>query len=71
LKKRRSSRSRKRRSWRTEIVASGLISEAAKKFLNELAPLERLMPPLDIGDVQSLLAGQESEAARLRRLRGY
>jgi hypothetical protein len=54
---------------RTEIVASGLMSDGAKRFLGELAPLERPMPPIAITDVQALLASEpESPEARRRRL---
>jgi hypothetical protein len=41
----------------TEIVAMGLVSEAARRFLNELAPLERLMPPLDFRSIEETLIG--------------
>jgi hypothetical protein len=47
------------------------MSEASKKFLGDLAPLERLMQPLTITEVESLLVGQESESARRLRLHGY
>lgn len=41
----------------TEVVGMGLVSEAATKFLNELAPLERLMPPLDFQSIEETLIG--------------
>ena len=40
---------------KTEIVASGLVTEAARQFLNDMGTLERLMPPLEIADVEALL----------------
>ena len=42
----------------TEVVALGLVSEAAQRFLHELAPLERLMPPLDFRSVEEILIGK-------------
>jgi hypothetical protein len=42
----------------TEIVSLGLVSEAAQRFLNELAPLERLMPPLDFHSIEDTLIGK-------------
>src|SRR5436853_267456 len=42
----------------TEVVAVGLASQAAKQFLGELAPLERLMPPLDFRSVEDTLIGK-------------
>jgi hypothetical protein len=41
----------------TEIVALGLVSQAARRFLHELAPLERLMPPLDFRSIEETLIG--------------
>ena len=40
---------------KTEIIANGLASDAAQQFLNDLQPLERLMPPLELGDVETML----------------
>ena len=41
-----------------EVVGLGLASRAAKQFLGELAPLERLMPPLDFRSVEDTLIGR-------------
>jgi hypothetical protein len=41
----------------TEVVSLGLVSQAAQRFLNELAPLERLMPPLDFRSIEETLIG--------------
>jgi hypothetical protein len=40
---------------KTAIIAQGLITDAARQFLNELQPLERLMPPLELGSVEQML----------------
>lgn len=40
----------------TEIIASGLTSEAAIAFLNQLPPLETMMPALDPAVIQRKLA---------------
>lgn len=48
----------------TEIVASGLDSERAKAFLDAMPKLEKLMPPIDVGEIQTLV---ESRAATGRR----
>jgi hypothetical protein len=42
----------------TEIVAYGLTSKVARQFLDELEPLERLMPPLDFRSVEETLIGK-------------
>jgi lipopolysaccharide biosynthesis regulator YciM len=42
----------------TEIVAFGLTSQVARNFLNELAPLERLMPALEFKSVEETLIGK-------------
>jgi hypothetical protein len=41
----------------TEIVAYGLTSQVARQFLDELKPLERLMPPLDFTSIEETLIG--------------
>lgn len=41
-----------------EVVGLGLASQAAKLFLGELAPLERLMPALDFHSVEATLIGK-------------
>jgi hypothetical protein len=42
----------------TEIVSLGLVSQAAQRFLHELKPLERLMPPLDFRSIEETLIGK-------------
>jgi hypothetical protein len=40
---------------KTAIIALGLITDAARQFLDELQPLERLMPPLELGSIEEML----------------
>jgi hypothetical protein len=40
----------------TEIIAHGLNSDSALAFLNNLPAIEKMMPALDIGDIQRKLA---------------
>jgi hypothetical protein len=42
----------------TEVVSLGLVSQAAQRFLHELEPLERLMPPLDFRSIEETLIGK-------------
>lgn len=51
----------------TEVIAHGLTTEAATAFLENLRPVEKLMPALDPATIQAKLA----EAARDRRGRGF
>lgn len=46
----------------TQVIASGLESEAAKTFLNAMPSMDLLMPPVEIGEIQSLI-----EAKRAKR----
>lgn len=49
----------------TNIVAHGLESEAAKQFLDAMPPLEKLMPPVHVTDIQSLVDARRAENKRL------
>jgi hypothetical protein len=49
----------------TEIIASGLSSQAALEFLNNLPAVESMMPALDVTAIQAKLAD------RARRTHGY
>jgi hypothetical protein len=42
----------------TEITRYGLTSKVARQFLDELEPLERLMPPLDFRSIENDLIGK-------------
>lgn len=50
----------------TAIVATGLESEAAKKFLNEMPPMESLMPLVDATQVKKLYDANQSERRNKR-----
>lgn len=45
----------------TQVIASGLESEAAKTFLNSMPSMDALMPPVEIGEIQSLLDAKRAE----------
>lgn len=45
----------------TEIIASGLDSESAKAFLEAMPKLEALMPPIDVGEIQTLVETRRAE----------
>lgn len=47
----------------TEVIASGLESAAARAFLNEMPPIEQLMPPVDPVEVKALVDGTRKRAA--------
>jgi hypothetical protein len=47
-----------------EVVANGLESAAAKAFLQAMPKLEALMPPIAVGEIQSLV---EAQAAQRRK----
>lgn len=49
----------------TEVIANGLQSEAARKFLDAMPALDVLMPPLQIGEIQTLLEAKRAEQRRL------
>jgi hypothetical protein len=49
----------------TQIIASGLDSEAAKAFLDAMPKLEQLMPPVEIGEIQSLIEARHSERKQI------
>lgn len=48
----------------TEIIAHGLESEAANAFLEAMPALERLMPPLQVNEIQSLIDAKRAERRR-------
>lgn len=48
----------------TEVVASGLDSEGARKFLEAMPSMEVLMPPVNVEEIQSLLETKRSEQRR-------
>lgn len=45
----------------TQVVASGLESEAAREFLNAMPNLEALMPPVQVGEIQALVETRAQE----------
>lgn len=45
----------------TEIVASGLQSEAAQNFLKTMPTLDALMPPVAIDEIEALVATRRAE----------
>lgn len=45
----------------TQVIASGLESEAAKTFLNSMPSMDALMPPVEIGEIQSLIEAKHAE----------
>lgn len=49
----------------TEILASGLESDAAKAFLESMPKMDQLMPPIEIGEIQSLIDARQSEKRQL------
>lgn len=50
----------------TSIVASGLETDTAKSFLERM-PIENLMPPVQIGDIQRLIETRRKEQEQLNR----
>lgn len=54
----------------TQVVTMGLESEAAQKFLKEMPSMDLLMPPIELGEIQSLIEKrlQEREQRRLSYL---
>jgi len=52
----------------TQVIASGLESEAAKTFLEAMPAMDTLMPPVEIGEIQSLV---ESKRAQRRTALDY
>jgi hypothetical protein len=55
----------------TRIIADGLDSEAAIAFLNELPPVEQLMPPLDLNVIQATIADRaRRDGGRLNLVSG-
>lgn len=53
---------------RTQVVAMGLLSDAAAEFLQSLAPVERSMQQLNLQDIEKKLT--EEQAARRKRIGG-
>lgn len=51
----------------TQVIANGLVSDAAIAFLEKLPAIESLMPPLDVATIQAKIA----ENARSRGARPY
>lgn len=45
----------------TEVIASGLQSEAAKNFLGSMPSLEKLMPPVQFDEIQSLIETRRAQ----------
>jgi hypothetical protein len=45
----------------TEVLAQGLESDAAKAFLESMPSMDALMPPVEIGEIQSLIERQRAE----------
>lgn len=45
----------------TEIVAHGLESDAANAFLQNMPKLDVLMPPIQMGEIQSLIEARKQE----------
>jgi hypothetical protein len=51
----------------TQVIANGLTSDAAIKFLEKMPAIDTLMPPLDVAAIQAKIA----ENARTRGARPY
>ena len=49
----------------TEIVASGLTSDGARAFLDAMPKLEQLMPPVEVGEMQTLIETRRAERKQL------
>ena len=45
----------------SEIISSGLESDAAKLFLTSMPSMDALMPPIEIGEIQSLIDKKHSD----------
>jgi hypothetical protein len=56
---------------RTQVVALGLLSPAAKAFLESLASVEQTMRALDFGQIEQKLTEQKVEQRRLNRFDDY
>lgn len=48
----------------TEVIASGLTSDAAKTFLNAMPSMDSLMPPIEIGEMQALIDKRHADSRR-------
>lgn len=48
----------------TEVIANGLQSEAAKAFLDAMPSVEALMPPIEMGEIQSLVETKRAERSQ-------
>lgn len=51
----------------TEVLANGLETEAAKKFLAAMPDMAQLMPPVEIGEIQTLLESQRAQQRQIER----
>lgn len=45
----------------TEVIASGLESDAARNFLESMPALEKLMPQIDVGEVKALIDAKHAK----------
>lgn len=45
----------------TQVIASGLESEAAKKFLDSMPSMETLMPAVHVGEMQELVESRRTQ----------
>lgn len=50
----------------TEIIASGLESEAAQRFLKSMPAIEMLMPSVDVMEVERLIAVERSKRPQVQ-----
>lgn len=49
----------------TQILASGLESAAAKQFLESMPAMATLMPPIEVGEIQTLIEVRRAERKQL------
>jgi hypothetical protein len=45
----------------TEVLANGLESEAARSFLNTLPPIEKMMPTIEVREVEQLIEAKHKQ----------
>jgi hypothetical protein len=43
------------------VISSGLESDAAKMFLSSMPSMDALMPPIEIGEIQTLIDKKHSD----------
>lgn len=48
----------------TQVIASGLQSDAAKLFFDAMPSMETLMPPVEVGEIQSLIETKRADRRR-------